>query len=84
MVELNDNTPQLKAVKKLADACTSGNVEDAEPVLSKDFRFKTFPETAQLPDLTKDKYIQTYGKIFASLAKMEVRTQHGETIKPTG
>lgn len=76
MVDLDPTTPQLKVVKQWDHACTSLNIKNIEPILSKDFRFMAFPKIAEHPDLTKEEFIQTYGKMFDSLVKMEVRIQY--------
>lgn len=76
MVNLDVTSPQLKAIKVWADAHASRNLNEAEPILSKDFVLKTFPTVAKLPDLTKERYLQKYGILFTLLARVEVRTRH--------
>jgi hypothetical protein len=73
-----DSTPQLKLAYELADVHASRDAKNFEPFLSKDFMFRTFPETAELPDLTKEEFLQVWGEIFSVLSKVEVRIQHSE------
>ena len=75
MTNTDTTTPRLKAVKGLAEALASRNLSNAEPVLSKNFTAKLLPKIATLPsDLTKEEYLQKYGAVVASFAKVEVRT----------
>lgn len=76
MVNIEATTPQLRVVKGLADALVSRDLSNAEPILSKDFILKSFPKAAELPDLTKEEYLQKYSAVLALFGKMEVRTQH--------
>ena len=72
MINTDATTPQLTALKGLADALASGQVKNTEPLLSKDFTFRTFPKTAELPDLTKEAYLQKFGAAFGIFANIEV------------
>ena len=69
-------TPQSKALKDLADAIATLDSKNTEPVLSKDFIFKMFPKSVELPDLTREEYIQKYGPVFLLFSKIEVCIQH--------
>lgn len=84
MAILDTTSPLLRIVKGVADACISADVEKARQFLSKDYTFKTFPQTAELPDLSREEYIQKYGEIFRSFAKMEVRIKQRGSAKFTG
>ena len=44
MVNIDASTPQLKFVKDMLDAYCTLDVTKAEPFLSKDFKFQTFPQ----------------------------------------
>jgi hypothetical protein len=44
-------------------------------LLSGHFKSQSFPKTIDVPEMTKATYIQWMGGIFASMTKMEVRTQ---------
>ena len=76
MTNIDATTPQLKALKQVADAISSGNVQTIEPLLSKDYKFRTFPKKAELPDLAKEEYLQKFGVAFGAFAKIEVCIQH--------
>lgn len=73
MVNIDATTPQLKVLKELTEAIASGNIKNIEPLLSKDFTFRSFPKTAELPDLTKEGYIQRFGAGSGVFNKIEVR-----------
>lgn len=75
MITIDPTTPQLKAIKALADAISSRDINNAEPLLSKDWTFRTFPKIPELPDVRKEEYLQKYKAVFAVFAKIEVRTQ---------
>ena len=73
MVTVDATTPQLKAVKGLVEALVSDNFKTIESFLSKDYVFKTFPITPELPDLTRNEYLQKYGAVIPLFAKAGVR-----------
>ena len=75
MVNIDTTTPQQKALKGVADAIISGDVKIVEPLLSEDYTFRTFPKSAELPDLTKEEYLQKFGALFGIFSKIEVRIQ---------
>ena len=75
MVNFDATTPQSKAAKGLFDALAALDLNKARPVLSKDYLFKSFPKSAELPDLTKEEYIQKYNAILVLLAQVEVRAK---------
>ena len=83
MTNLDATTPQLRAIKGIADAYTSRDLKGLEPILSRDFIFKTFPKSSEFPDLTKEEYIQRYGLVTALLAGVEVRIKHFSNSEPT-
>lgn len=76
MVNVDVTSPQLKAVKGMADAFASRDLSNLEPILSKDFTLKSFPKVAEFPDLGKEEYLEGYGAAFSLFAKVEVRTRY--------
>jgi hypothetical protein len=74
MTNINPTTPQLKVLKDFVDALETRDIKNAEPLLSKDFTFTTSPKSADLPDLTREEYLQKFGALFAFFAKVEVGT----------
>jgi len=70
------NTPQLKVVKRLLDAYCSLDMNNAQPLLSKNYQYLPFPENADLPKQTKEGHLKTWGGILSSATKFEVRIQH--------
>lgn len=75
MANIDDTTPQLKVVKGLNDALIALNIKDVEPLLSRDFVLRTFPKSAELPDLTKEQYLQKNSAMWALSSKVDVRVQ---------
>ena len=75
MANFDATTPQLKAAKGIFDAFVARDLNKAEPFLSKDYVFKTFPKSAEFPDLRKDEYIQKYVAVLVLFAQAEVRAK---------
>ena len=72
MITIEPTTPQLKVVQVWAEAVRSRDFSNAGHIFSEDFTLKTFPKNAELPDLTKEEYLQKYGTMFAAFSKVEV------------
>jgi len=83
MVELDASTPQLKAVKDWIDAYCTLDMKNVEPLVSKNFQYQAFPETADLPKETKEKHIERFGGMLAAARKFEVRIQAYENRSKT-
>jgi hypothetical protein len=75
MANFDASTPQLKAVKHWIDALTVVDMSKVEPVVSRNFKFQTFPKDIDLPEQTKEEYLQWFGRIFVSMTKMDVSIQ---------
>ena len=76
MVNVNANTPQLKALKRWLDAFESLDASKIGPTLSKNYIHETFPKSIGLPDETKEEYIERYTRTLSSITKIEVRIKH--------
>lgn len=76
MANLDATTPQSKVIKGIVDAFATRDLNNLEPILSKDLVFKTFPKVAEHPDLTKAQYLRMYGAMDALFARAEVRTKY--------
>ena len=76
MANIDATTPQLKAVKKWVEAYTTLDVDKVGPVVSKDFKFQSFPKTVDIPDEPKGAHIQKYRGVLTAMTKLEVRFQH--------
>jgi hypothetical protein len=72
MTNGDHTTRQLEVFKGFADAFATRDTTNILQIFSKDFVFKTFPKAAELPDLTKEEYLQKYRMIFPAFAKIEV------------
>ena len=75
----NFNTPQSKTVEKLFDAYASIDLNNIEPLLSKDFHYEFLPETPEVPKQTKESHLQMLEKIIPSVEKLEVCIRHRRT-----
>lgn len=76
ITNLDPTTPQLKLVRNLFEAYTTLDMYKAQPFLSKDFQFHTFPKIASLHDDGKEVYLERYGILLALLAKIDVCIRH--------
>ena len=76
MTDFDASTPQLKLVKKLADAYLSLETSNIEPLLSKNYQYEALPD---FPKQTKEGHLQMWEGIFSTLNKLEVRIQHRRT-----
>ena len=77
---VNFDTPQLKAMKKLADAYTSLDMKNIEPLLSENYQYEAFPESTDFPKQTKEGHLQMCGRMFPSVNKHEVRIRHRRIV----
>jgi len=84
MVSLDASTPQLRAVKNWLDAFASLDIKNVEPLLSKNFQYHPFPETADIPKEAKEKYTERFGGVLSAASKLEVRVQHRRTTLMLG
>jgi hypothetical protein len=73
------DTPQLKAVKNLLDAYISLDINNVEPLMSKDFHYEPLPESTDYSKLTKELTYKVWGGVLSLLNKLEVRTLHRRT-----
>jgi len=71
MVEFN--TSQSKAIKSLLDAYATLDMNNVEPLLSKNYQYELLPESPDLPVQTREAHLQTWGEVFSSVKKFEVR-----------
>jgi hypothetical protein len=78
------DTPQLKAVKNLLDAYISLDMNNVEPLLSKNYQYEPLPESTELSKLSREIHLQMWGEAFSSVNKLEVCIRHRRTaFKPT-
>ena len=80
MVNVNANTPQLKALKRWLDAFESLDASKIGPTLSKNYIHETFPKSIGLPDETKEENIKRHEETLCAMSKLEVRTQQQRTV----
>lgn len=73
MANFDATTPLLQGTKALVDAYFSRDFSKVEPLLSKDFKYRTYPEVDHHPVETKEEHIRHYGQKFASFPNVEVR-----------
>ena len=68
----NANTPQRKVVENFLKAITSLDINNTGSFMLKDYKFKTFPKIADLPDVPKAGYFGKYGQLLTLMSKVEV------------
>ena len=76
MNHIEGTTPQLKLVDQLLKAYCTCDINKVTPLLSKNFAYRSFPKSADVPDQTKEEHIEQFGPKFAALEKLDVRVQH--------
>ena len=76
MTDLDATTPQLEVIKKFHEAHCSRDIESVAALMSKNYTYQTFPKTTDLPDETRETFVQKYGGIFSLLTKVEVSAQY--------
>ena len=75
MANIDASTPQLKAVKNWIDALASVDISKVVPLISKNFKYRSFPQVIELPEIhdqAKEEHIQWLEGLMASLTKIEV------------
>jgi len=73
------DTPQSKAVKNLFDAYATLDLDNVEPLLSRNYQYESLPESTELPIQTKESHLQMWRGVFSSVKKYEVRIRHRRT-----
>jgi hypothetical protein len=76
LTNFSAGTPQLEAVKNLIEAYLTLDLNNLEPVVTKDYRYQTFPKIADLPDESKGGHLERYGVLFGLMTEVEVCIQH--------
>ena len=76
MSSFNATTPESKAVKNLTDAYLTLDLKNIVPLISKDFKFLSFPKIPDHPDEEKEAHLERYAPLFSMLTKVEVCAQH--------
>ena len=77
--QINATTLQLKFIAEVFAAWRTLDMSNVEPLLSKNYVQKSFPRSADLPDLTKADLVAKHELFFSSFTKIEVRIKHRET-----
>jgi len=72
MVDFDASTPQLRAVKNWLDAFITLDMKNVEPLLSKNFQYHPFPETADISKESGGKYLERFGGALSAASKAEV------------
>jgi hypothetical protein len=75
MANFDASTPQLKLVKKWIEALVALDMNKIGTLLTRNFKYQSFPKTIDVPEQTKGTFVQWFGGVFASMTKMEVRIQ---------
>ena len=75
MANIDASTPQLKLINQWIDAYASRDASKIAPLLSKDYKHQTFPESIGEPDETKEGHVQRFGQMGSLITKLDVRLQ---------
>jgi hypothetical protein len=79
MANFDASTPQLKLVKTWIESLAALDMNKVGTLLTRNFKYQSFPKTTDVPELTKETVVQWFGGIFASMTKMEVRIRRLRT-----
>ena len=76
MSNFDGTTPESKAAKNLIDAYLTCDLKNIAPLISKDYKFLSFPTIPEHPDEEKEAHLERYAPLFSMLTKVEVCVQH--------
>ena len=76
MSNFDGTTPESKAVNNLVDAYLTFDLKNIMPLISKDFKFLSFPAIPEHPDEGKEAHLERYAPLFSMFTKAEVCAQH--------
>ena len=76
---INATTPQLKLLDRFYEIYRTCDLNDAAPLMSKNYVYKSFPKAPGVGDLTKEEHLALFGPMFAKLVKFEVRIKRNST-----
>lgn len=74
-INFDTPTPQLKVTRTLLESYMTRDLSKVEPLLSKDFKYRSFPEVDHHPEETKEEHMENWGPRFSSFSKVDVRIQ---------
>jgi hypothetical protein len=63
----------------LLDAYISLDMNNVEPLLSKDYQYEPLPESTELSKQSREIHLQVWKEAFSSVNKPEVRIRHRRT-----
>ena len=72
MPYFDTSSRQLEFVDRCFAAYRTRDVKNAKPFMARDYRYKSLPETPDLPEMTKEQHLETYDKLFAASTKFDV------------
>lgn len=78
-VDIDATTPQLKLVKNLFEAYQTLDLNNVAKLLSKDYKFQTFPKISEHPDETPDGHVEKYGRLLSMFTKIEAGARYQGT-----
>ena len=73
MVNFDASTPQLRVVKNWVDAYLSLDAKNLEPLISKDFRYETFPEADDVSREARERHLESFRGVLSGVNKFDVR-----------
>ena len=79
MTNLNASTPQLQAVKSMADLLTSLNPDKLATLFSKDYQYEAFNGATDLAKMDREKHVGVVRALWAGMTKFDVSIQQQRT-----
>ena len=76
MSSFGATTPESKAVQNLMDAYLTLDLKNIVPLISKDFKFFSFPTIPEHPDEGMEAHLERYAPLFSMFTKIEVCAKH--------
>jgi hypothetical protein len=80
MPHFDGTTPESKAVNNLIDAYLTFDLKNIVPLISKDFKYSSFPTIPEHPDEEKEAHLERYAPLFSLLTKLEVCAHHRRNV----
>jgi hypothetical protein len=71
MMNFDASTPQLNVVKEWFESYMTLDTNNTEPLLSKNFRYESFPRSSDIPDQSKKTHVEVWGARLSSIDKLE-------------
>ena len=72
MINFDPSSPQLNLVKQWFESYISLDTDNTDPLLSKNFRYESFPKSSGIPDQSREEHLEIWGTRLSSMDKLDV------------